>query len=166
VKRGSLKYLTRRERRALAEYLTRLREQFGDQVQRVILYGSKVRGDFDAESDIDVFVVVKDDATTRARALTQLGVEVDLKYDVLLGDFVVPQTRFARMAQMREPFYRELMGEGIELWTRTPKTLFAFGSKKRKTISNGRAISMREAAIASPSTARTMRSLRSRPPRS
>ncbi len=166
MKRDGLKYLTLRERRALAEYLTRLHEQFGDQVQRVILYGSKVRGDFDAESDIDVFIVVKDDDRQRARALTQLGVDVDLKYDVLLGDFVVPQTRFERMAQIREPLYQALISEGVELWMSTPRALSAFGSKKRATTSQGRVNSARLAAIAKPLAARTTRFSRSRLPRS
>lgn len=160
MRRDGLKYLTKRERRALAEYLTRLQEQFGDQVQRVILYGSKVRGDFDAESDIDVFVVVKDDDSQRARALTQVSVDVDLKYNVLLGDFVVPQPRFEQMAQIQEPLYQALMSEGVELWTRTPKALSVFGSKERGTTSSGRMNSTKAAAIVKPSAARTMRSLR------
>ena len=142
MKRNGLKYLTRRERQALAEYLTRLREQFGDQVQRVILYGSKVRGDFDAESDIDLFVVVKNDDLEQQHALTRLSVDMDLKYNVLLGDFVVPQARYEKMAQIREPLYQDLTAEGVDLWTTRPSALFASASKKRKTILNGRARSL------------------------
>ncbi len=59
MKRDGLKYLTLREKQALVEYLERLRSEFKDEVQHVILYGSKVRGDFDEESDIDLFVVLK-----------------------------------------------------------------------------------------------------------
>jgi predicted nucleotidyltransferase len=166
MKRGSLKYLTRRERRALAEYLTRLREQFGDQVQRVILYGSKVRGDFDAESDIDVFVVFKELNQTREDILSQLVLDVDLKYDVLVSDFPVNQARFERMAKIHEPLYQDVMGEGVDLWTRTPKSLFASVSKKRAMMSRARVNSSRPARIAKPSVAPTMRSLRSRAQRS
>lgn len=161
MKRDGLKYLTRREKQALAEYLTRLREQFGDQVRRVILYGSKVRGDFDAESDIDVFVVVKDDDAQRARALTHLSVDVDLKYDVLLSDFVVPQARYERMAQIREPLYQDLTAEGVDLWTKTPRLLLASALRKRRTTSDGRAPSLSKKGIGKPSVARTMRSSRS-----
>ncbi|MBI5648880.1 MAG: nucleotidyltransferase domain-containing protein [Chloroflexi bacterium] len=159
MKRGSLKYLTRRERRALAEYLARLREQFGDQVQRVILYGSKVRGDFDAESDIDLFVVFKELDQTREDVLSRLVLDVDLKYDVLVSDFLVNQARFERMAKIHEPLYQDVMGEGVDLWTRTPKLLWASVSKKPRTMSRARASSSRSARIAKRSVARTMRSL-------
>ncbi|MBM3128390.1 MAG: nucleotidyltransferase domain-containing protein [Chloroflexi bacterium] len=166
MKRDGLKYLTRREKQALAEYLTRLREQFGDQVQRVILYGSKVRGDFDAESDIDVFIVFDKLDQTREDTLTWLALDVDLKYNILLSDFLVNRERFARMAEIQEPLYQDLMSEGVDLWTRTPAALFTFGSPKRKTTSNGRAPSLSKGAIAKRSVARTTRSLPSRPRRS
>lgn len=160
MKRNGLKYLTLRERRALAEYLTQLREQFDDQVQHVILYGSKVRGDFDAESDIDLFVVLKDENPEKQHALTRLGVEIDLKYDVLLGDFVVTQKRYERMAQIQEPLHQDLMSEGVDLWMRTPKSLLASDSKRAKTISPARGHSSKRAAIARRSAVHTMRSSR------
>ena len=156
MKQDGLRYLTKRERRALAEYLTRLHEQFGDQVQRVILYGSKVRGDFDAESDIDLFVVVRDDDLEQARALTRLSVDVDLKYNLLLSDFVVTEGRYDRMKQIQEPLYQNLMAEGVDLWTRTPRSLLASASKKVKKISDGHARSLRKVAIVNRSAARTM----------
>jgi predicted nucleotidyltransferase len=166
MKRGTLKYLTRRERAALAEYLTRLREQFGDEVQRVILYGSKVRGDFDAESDIDVFVVFKELDQAREDALSWIVLDVDLKYAVLLSDFLVSEERFARMANLQEPLYQDLMEEGVDVWTKTPRSLFASVSKKRVTMSRGRVNLSRAARIAKPSVVRTTRSLQSRARRS
>jgi len=166
MKRNAFKYLTLRERKALAEYLTRLRQEFGEQVQRVILYGSKVRGDFDKESDIDLFVVLQDTNLKLENSLTHLGVEVDLKYDVLLGDFVVSQKRFARMAEIQEPLYQSLMSEGVELWTNPPKALLEFGSKKQRTMLESRAAYSTKANTAKRSAARTTPSSRSRARRS
>ncbi len=166
MKRGGLGYLTHRERGALAEYLTRLHEQFEDQIQRVILYGSKVRGDFDQESDIDLFVVIKDADLEREDALTRLSVDVDLKHDVLLSDFVVHQKRFERMAQIQEPLYQSLMSEGVELWTKTPKSLLASDSKRQKRMLESRATYSTKADTAKQSAAHTMRSSPSRARRS
>ena len=160
MKRNGLRYLKTREKRALAEYLARLREQFGDQVQHVILYGSKVRGDFHDESDIDLFVVFKKLDSALEDAVMRVTLDVDLKYNVLLSDFLVAHQRFERMARIQEPLYRDLIGEGVDLWKRTPKSLLASASKNPKTTSDGRANSSREARIAKPSAARTMRSLR------
>jgi len=43
-------YLVAEEREVLARFLARLERECGDAIRRVILYGSKARGDADAES--------------------------------------------------------------------------------------------------------------------
>ncbi len=64
MRRNALAHLTPKERAALEELITRLREKYRDHLVRVILFGSKVRGDFDAESDIDLMTVFKPTART------------------------------------------------------------------------------------------------------
>jgi predicted nucleotidyltransferase len=45
----------------LAEVKSALREIYGDNLRKVILYGSYARGDYDTEgSDIDVMLVLND----------------------------------------------------------------------------------------------------------
>jgi len=73
VSEKRLRYLANRERAALDEFLTRLREQHGNEVVLVSLFGSKVRGDFDEESDIDVLLVVE----TRNSQLWEDVVEIE-----------------------------------------------------------------------------------------
>ena len=50
-------YLADRERKSLARFLERLEAECGDRVQRVVLFGSRARGDHDAESDVDLLKV-------------------------------------------------------------------------------------------------------------
>ncbi|WP_010477755.1 nucleotidyltransferase family protein [Thermococcus zilligii] len=38
----------------------RIREAFGDRVEEVIIFGSRVRGDFRPDSDLDVLLVLRD----------------------------------------------------------------------------------------------------------
>lgn len=52
--------LTPDERRALTALLEALRKRFPDTIDRVVLFGSKSRGDSDSESDIDLLMVVKE----------------------------------------------------------------------------------------------------------
>jgi len=166
MKTKGLKYLTPVERRALKEYLERLRTEYGREIQRVILYGSKVRGDFDEESDIDVCVVVKTLDSKLRRALIALGVDVDLKHSVLIGDFIVDQARFEQMAKYREPIYRNMMAEGIELWTTKPEPSLRKNSNARKKTLQSPNRSKGKAVIANPLAVPTMPSLRQRAPRS
>jgi len=53
--------LTAVEKAALDEYHTRLVPQFPKQVLRLVLFGSKARGDAKSDSDIDVLVIVRGD---------------------------------------------------------------------------------------------------------
>lgn len=166
MKRTPFKHLTAQERAALAEYVDRLQSEFGDQILRVILYGSKVRGDFDAESDIDVCVVVRDLTLQRRHALIAMGVDVDLKHNVLIGDFIVDEKQFKRMAEYREPIYRDLQQEGIELWTRRPERSSSKSLSEPKMTYGSRTLSKRKAGIAKPSAERIMQSLPRRARRS
>ncbi len=43
---------------ALDEFARRARGLLGDKLSRIILYGSRARGDFEADSDLDLLVVV------------------------------------------------------------------------------------------------------------
>ena len=54
---GKLKYLTINEKQALDELILNLREKFGNQLKKIKLFGSKMRGDYDKASDIDLFLV-------------------------------------------------------------------------------------------------------------
>ena len=49
-------------KKILTEVKKYLIESFGDKIRRVILYGSYARGDYNRDSDIDVLIVVSDDA--------------------------------------------------------------------------------------------------------
>lgn len=113
----TLQYLNDRERMAVEEYLNWLWTLYGNTVLRVVLYGSKVRGDFDVESDVDLFVVLREPNGDRRERLERVGFEIGLKYDVVLSDLVVDKTRYDWMRQYQEPFYQQMEKEGVDLWT-------------------------------------------------
>ncbi|MFQ6059122.1 MAG: HEPN domain-containing protein [Anaerolineae bacterium] len=113
-----LKHLNPREREAITEYLERLREKYADQVARVVLFGSKARGDGDEESDIDLFVVLRTDDPELKDEIWQMSYEIGLKRGVTFGDLVVGRSYYNRMRRIEEPVFRNIRDEGIELWAR------------------------------------------------
>ena len=44
----------------LFELSKKIREKFGDRIDRIILFGSYARGDYNADSDIDLLLIVND----------------------------------------------------------------------------------------------------------
>jgi len=107
------RHLSEREWQAIQDYSMRLQQIYPDQVMRLVLYGSKARGDDDLESDIDLFVVLEEKNGERFRQLEDAVYEI--KYDVVLSDLVVDSNRYAWMERHREPLIGHIEKEGIKL---------------------------------------------------
>jgi predicted nucleotidyltransferase len=113
---AGLRHLTSREKTALSEFVARLRERYADDIVLVTLFGSKVRGDFDAESDLDVLAVVESEGWRFHREISFMGSRVSLDYDVNISPKAVSQDLYRELQQARTPFYDNLISEGVELW--------------------------------------------------
>lgn len=113
---AGLSHLTGQEKAALSEFVARLQEKYADEIVLVVLFGSKVRGDFDEESDLDVLVVVEGDGWLFHREISFIGSRVSLDYDVNISPKAVSQTLYLELQELRTPFYENVQAEGVELW--------------------------------------------------
>jgi predicted nucleotidyltransferase len=121
---GRLAHLTASERRALAELVERLRQRYGDDLLRVALFGSKARGNFDEESDLDVLVVVKhipDETYWQHRSeIVDHTYDLELEHDVVFSLLVLDEGEHSRMRQWNLLINRNIERDGIDLWTSQP----------------------------------------------
>jgi len=93
------------------------REYLGDKLDRVILYGSYARGDFDDESDIDILILADipaGEALKTRHKIRELIGYVDLEYDVLLSLHVTDSAKFNKFANDL-PFYMNVLKDGVIL---------------------------------------------------
>jgi hypothetical protein len=111
-----LHHLTPREQGALAEFISWLRGRFGDRIAHVWLFGSKARGDFDEESDVDLLIVAHDGDGALQEAVSQIAYDLSLEHGVLLCEHVVSAWRFAQMRARQEFIYKNIVREGVDLW--------------------------------------------------
>ena len=118
----ALKYLADHEQAALEEFLTKLREQHGSEVVLVSLFGSKVRGDFDEESDIDVLLVVEDRTSQLWEDIVEIETDLMLKYDSVISSLIMGRDNYEWHRRYRAPLYRNIERDGIDLWMRMPKS--------------------------------------------
>lgn len=115
-----LSHLAANERTALAALVHRLRQCYGDDLLRVVLFGSKACGDSDEESDIDVLVVVRmpdDDYWQHRRQISAIAGHLDLEHDVILSTLLVDEAELAEMRRANLLLNRSIQRDGIELWT-------------------------------------------------
>jgi predicted nucleotidyltransferase len=115
MKARSLSHLTPNERHATREYVARIRQCFPDHILAVMLFGSKARGDADAESDIDLLVLVDVETNQFRSELWHIASDVSLEYNVVLSPRVFGQTRWDETRRIRLPLYRAIVADGVPL---------------------------------------------------
>lgn len=65
--------LTKSERTWLRAYRKALRQASAEMVRRMVIFGSKARGDDHPDSDLDVLLIVRNEAASRKRELRRIG---------------------------------------------------------------------------------------------
>jgi predicted nucleotidyltransferase len=95
----------------MTSYVSKLREALGDNLVRVVLFGSCARGDHEIGSDIDVFVLVQDDNLEVKYLIDHLSDQVDWQYDTLICNIIRSTSYYNRYNI--EPLYANIDKEGI-----------------------------------------------------
>jgi predicted nucleotidyltransferase len=111
----SLSHLTPNERAAVMEYVARIRSRFPQHILAVMLFGSKARGDADAESDIDLLVLVDEESGEFRSHLWHVASDVSLEFNVVISARVFGQVRWEEARRMRLPLYRAIVADGVLL---------------------------------------------------
>ena len=93
------------------------RTVFGEDVVEVILYGSYARGDYTADSDIDIVAIVKGDRLTlqkKLKVVWDMSAEIGLENDVVVSPMVIPHDEFLKYRKVL-PYYRNIWKEGKKI---------------------------------------------------
>lgn len=97
----------------LAQFRTALDETYGERLERVVLYGSRARGDARPDSDYDVAVFIKDmeDRWAEFDRLALIGTHIIEE----TGAVVHAMPFLAGAYRERTPLMHELRREGLDL---------------------------------------------------
>jgi predicted nucleotidyltransferase len=97
----------------LKRFRAALDEIYGERLERVVLFGSRARGDARADSDYDLAVFLRD-LTDRPAELNRLA---DLGTDILneTGEFIHAMPYRAGSYEERTPLMLALRSEGVNL---------------------------------------------------
>ncbi|MCL1820420.1 MAG: nucleotidyltransferase domain-containing protein [Oscillospiraceae bacterium] len=92
-------------------------DTLGDRLDRVILFGSYARGDFDSESDIDFLIIAhvsQEEANKRRGDIRKRLPGIDIEYDLTVCLHVTGAEVFNRFQNIL-PFYQSVLREGVLL---------------------------------------------------
>jgi predicted nucleotidyltransferase len=105
--------LTRDERAWLRAYRKALKEQHPDVVSRLLLYGSKARGTAHADSDLDVLLIVKNEAARLKRELRHIGYLLAATSDALPSILAYTEDEWESRRQSGSPFRRNVERDAV-----------------------------------------------------
>jgi predicted nucleotidyltransferase len=101
------------DRAIVEEFATRVRAEIEPRA-RIWAYGSRVRGDADELSDLDVCVVLPGEVSHELRrSIGYLAWEVGFEREVLIQDVVFSEESFERGPMSASPLVKNILREGL-----------------------------------------------------
>ncbi|HEX9735455.1 MAG TPA: nucleotidyltransferase domain-containing protein [Thermoanaerobaculia bacterium] len=104
--------------RQLADALV---ERLGARLEKLVLFGSRARGDHRSDSDYDCLAVVAEVTPEIEKVIDGLGGELLVERGAVVSIFPVTKERFE--SEPRNSLFQSARDEGIVLWPRPAKTM-------------------------------------------
>lgn len=102
------------EKQALEKLKGSLNELLGLSV-KIILYGSKARGDDTSSSDIDVAIIVKGLTRELKKKILDVVADIELEYLTPISTFIVSAEDFEFLKKRERRIALDIENEGIKL---------------------------------------------------
>jgi len=101
---------------AILQVLKRSLESFlGDQLVSMVLFGSRARGDYDADSDMDVAIVVRGLTRVLKHRILYEVADLELRHDMPLSVLVLSDEEFNQLKERERRIALDIEREGIRL---------------------------------------------------
>ena len=99
--------------KAVNHFAHRLRELLGKDLLAVKLFGSHARGKATPDSDIDMFVLVRELTGEIGIQISDIAFETNLTFDLLISPIVYGENEFHNPILQETPFLQKIEQEGI-----------------------------------------------------
>ncbi|MBK8986918.1 MAG: nucleotidyltransferase domain-containing protein [Chloroflexi bacterium] len=108
-------HLQTNEKQAILKLCLTLSEMLGRNLVDMVLFGSKARGDFHPDSDIDLLVVLRHLNADSRWLVRSVAADCSLEYDVLFNTHLYEKGRWEAMMAHRDTLWREVQRDGMPL---------------------------------------------------
>ena len=101
------------EQPIIEEFKRRVDARFPGELVRLIIFGSKVRGEATPESDVDLLAVIHSDNWRLGDEIRGVGHALELEHGVVLSIQVISQNHYERLRANGTQFFHVLEQEGV-----------------------------------------------------
>ncbi len=103
------------ERRAVKEFVKKLKNELGDNLLNIRLFGSKARHDFTRDSDIDILLILAEKNSEYIDKIVDILVDIQLEYDANISPVIYTEYEYGRNREMGTLFVKNVEKEGVSL---------------------------------------------------
>jgi len=107
--------LNQKEEQAVKAFVSAIRKDLRDQLLEIKIFGSKVRGDYSQDSDIDILIVLKRRSKLLIDTLYVKLLDIELEYDSKISLTIFSQAEYQHNVNAHTPFMESLANEGVTL---------------------------------------------------
>lgn len=110
-----LSCLTKPEREVVKSFVKELREKLDKEIVSIRLFGSKVRGDSQKDSDIDIFILVEEKTLKTGDIIDDLTADYIFNYNLSLSPVLYDLFEYKRNKELGSFFFENVEKEGVVL---------------------------------------------------
>ena len=111
----SLKYLTELERKVVGQFAKLVRTALGKNLINIEIFGSKVKGDFTEDSDIDILIVVKERTLDSMDKIAEITADLNIEYNLSISPVIFSEYEYKVNEDIKSPFVLNVEVEGVRL---------------------------------------------------
>lgn len=105
-------------KRVIEQYIAEIKKIYGTHLRKIIFYGSYARGDFKADSDIDIMILLDMsdmDLKVYSQQLSYMTFDFNLDNDLDIKPIAKSEEHFKKWI-VNYPFYANINKEGVVLY--------------------------------------------------
>jgi hypothetical protein len=100
---------------ALKDLREKLHQLLGASMEKLVLYGSRARGDYEIGSDVDVAIIVKNLDRERKESILKLVADIELEHLVPLSTLVLSDGSYKDLLERERRIALDIEREGIPI---------------------------------------------------
>jgi predicted nucleotidyltransferase len=101
--------------KVLKELKHGMENQLGDRLVKMVVFGSRARGDFGAESDTDIAIIVRELSRELKYQILDTVADIEMEFVIPLSVVVFSESEFERLKKRERRIALDIEKEGIPL---------------------------------------------------